>query len=86
MSKPKKARTVILTASIAMITATGAWYGAGLKTRQELKKVCSLGINGLLVFYSYFIDMNLMYNRTSEQREKLHQLKSLRIWKNLEVA
>ena len=34
-----KARTVILTCTIAAITATGALYGAGLKTRQELNKV-----------------------------------------------
>ncbi|MCJ1283176.1 hypothetical protein MMC26_002503 [Xylographa opegraphella] len=33
-----KARRVILTVSIAAITATGAWYGAGLKTHRERKK------------------------------------------------
>lgn len=32
-----KPRTVILTCSVAAITATGVWYGAGLKTRQEYK-------------------------------------------------
>ncbi|EMC94554.1 hypothetical protein BAUCODRAFT_551842 [Baudoinia panamericana UAMH 10762] len=30
-----KVRTYILTGCVAAITATGAWYGAGLKTRQE---------------------------------------------------
>ncbi|KAF2479646.1 hypothetical protein BDY17DRAFT_327593 [Neohortaea acidophila] len=37
MSSPaaQTARRYILTASVAAITATGAWYGAGLKTRQE---------------------------------------------------
>ena len=32
-------RRVILTGSIAAISATGAWYGAGLKTQQEHKEV-----------------------------------------------
>ena len=34
-----KIRPYILTASVAAITATGAWYGAGLKARQEFKQV-----------------------------------------------
>ncbi|CAK3898386.1 hypothetical protein DOTSEDRAFT_18949 [Lecanosticta acicola] len=33
-----KIRTYVLTGSVAAITATGAWYGAGLKTRQEFKQ------------------------------------------------
>ncbi|MCJ1291952.1 hypothetical protein MMC34_003502 [Xylographa carneopallida] len=33
-----KARRVVLTASVAAITATGAWYGAGLKAHQERKQ------------------------------------------------
>lgn len=39
MSTPNRTRTVVLTCSIAAITATGALYGAGLKTRQEYKRV-----------------------------------------------
>lgn len=38
MSLPTKYRTVILTGSVAAVTATGAWYGAGLKTSQDAKK------------------------------------------------
>ena len=34
-----KTRTVVLACSIAAITATGAWYGAGLKTRQDYQRV-----------------------------------------------
>ncbi|KZF20941.1 hypothetical protein L228DRAFT_270201 [Xylona heveae TC161] len=30
-----KLRRLVLTGSVAAITATGAWYGAGIKTRQE---------------------------------------------------
>lgn len=45
MAIPNNNRTVILTCSIAAITATGAWYGAGLKTRQEFKRV-SLSCDG----------------------------------------
>lgn len=29
-----------MTISVAAVTATGAWYGAGLKTRQEFREVC----------------------------------------------
>ncbi|KAI6788772.1 hypothetical protein KC325_g8994 [Hortaea werneckii] len=35
MASSNPVRTWILTGSVAAITATGAWYGAGLKTRQE---------------------------------------------------
>jgi hypothetical protein len=41
MSGPSTAsvRRVVLTGSIAAITAVGTWYGAGLKTEQERKQV-----------------------------------------------
>ncbi|KAM0709417.1 hypothetical protein Q7P35_003455 [Cladosporium inversicolor] len=37
MSGPSTAsvRRVVLTGAVAAITATGTWYGAGLKTQQE---------------------------------------------------
>ncbi|KAF1348656.1 hypothetical protein BDV97DRAFT_297140 [Delphinella strobiligena] len=31
-------RRWVMTGSVAAITATGAWYGAGLKTQQEFKQ------------------------------------------------
>ena len=39
MSKASKPRTIILTVGVAATAVTGAWYGAGLKTRQDIKKV-----------------------------------------------
>lgn len=39
MSQQQKIRRIIMTVSVAAITATGAWYGAGLKTKQEIKRV-----------------------------------------------
>lgn len=39
MSQQQKIRRIIMTVSVTAITATGAWYGAGLKTRQEIKHV-----------------------------------------------
>lgn len=39
MATSNPVRTYILTGSVAAITATGAWYGAGLKTRQEHSQV-----------------------------------------------
>ncbi len=34
-------RTYAITGAVASITAVGAWYGAGLKARQEYKQVDS---------------------------------------------
>jgi hypothetical protein len=39
MVSPQAVRRVIMTASITIITASGAIYGAGLKSDQELKQV-----------------------------------------------
>lgn len=39
MSKAPNARAVILTAGVAATAVTGAWYGAGLKTKKEIKQV-----------------------------------------------
>ena len=43
MSSPsfQKVRLYVVTASVTAITVTGAWYGAGLKMRQEYKQVQS---------------------------------------------
>ncbi|THY56723.1 hypothetical protein D6C97_05000 [Aureobasidium pullulans] len=40
MSTPQFAtfRRFVLTGSIAAVTATGAWYGAGLKMKQDIKQ------------------------------------------------
>ena len=32
-------RTYVITGAVAAITAVGAWYGAGLKTRQDYGQV-----------------------------------------------
>ena len=39
MSTTSKARPIILTAGVTATAVTGAWYGAGLKTKQDIKKV-----------------------------------------------
>ena len=39
MSKTSKARPIILTAGVTATAITGAWYGAGLKIKQDVKKV-----------------------------------------------
>lgn len=39
MATRKHIRTSILTISSIAITVTGAWYGLGLKTQQEIKEV-----------------------------------------------
>jgi len=39
MSQQQKIRRIVLTASVAAITATGAWYGAGLRIKDEAKTI-----------------------------------------------
>jgi hypothetical protein len=39
MAQQQKIRRFVMTGAVFAITATGAWYGAGLKTQQEFKKV-----------------------------------------------
>jgi hypothetical protein len=47
MSGPQFAnfRRFVLTGSIAAVTATGAWYGAGLKMKQDIKQVYILSLS-----------------------------------------
>lgn len=40
-AQQQKIRRIVWTGAIAAVTATGAWYGAGLKTRSEIKQVWS---------------------------------------------
>ncbi|KAH6710917.1 hypothetical protein DL95DRAFT_452446 [Leptodontidium sp. 2 PMI_412] len=37
-AQQQKIRRIVWTGAIASVTATGAWYGAGLKTRSEVKQ------------------------------------------------
>ena len=47
MSGPStaKVRRIVLTGAVAAITATGTWYGAGLKTQQERKQVSDIAFD-----------------------------------------
>jgi hypothetical protein len=40
----QQTRRIVWTGAIAAITATGAWYGAGLKIKREHKQVRSSSI------------------------------------------
>lgn len=50
-AQQQKIRRIVWTGAIASVTATGAWYGAGLKTKSELKQV----IPSFLFQCPYFI-------------------------------
>jgi hypothetical protein len=39
MFQRQKIRRILWALSITAVTATGAWYGAGLKMQQEVKEV-----------------------------------------------
>ncbi len=45
MSQGSKARPIIMAASTAALAVTGAWYGAGLKEKQEIKQVLLLSFH-----------------------------------------
>jgi hypothetical protein len=49
MSGPSttKIRRIVLTGAVAAITATGTWYGAGLKTQKERNQVSSTAFDNL---------------------------------------
>jgi len=40
IAQQQKIRRIVMTGAIAAITATGAWYGATLKTDRDYIKVC----------------------------------------------
>jgi hypothetical protein len=50
-AQQQKIRRVVWTAAIASVTATGAWYGAGLKTKSELKQVCLSFLSRVAIFH-----------------------------------
>ena len=73
MSTPQFAtfRRFVLTGSIAAVTATGAWYGAGLKMKQDIKQVCSylcLCLSPLL--YSFHIVIMLYMLIPTQEKQK----------------
>ena len=53
MSNAPKARTIILTVGVTATTITGAWYGAGLKTKQDIKKVRKISHSALTNLSSF---------------------------------
>lgn len=61
-----KVRLYALTGAVAAITATGAWYGAGLNMRQELKEVCHLSPSQSIM-YTY-LPINHMCVHTGKSK------------------
>ena len=49
MSKPSKVRSMILAVGITAITITGSFYGAGLKTETDVKKVRDIFSQSFLI-------------------------------------
>lgn len=86
MSQQQTIRRVVWTGAIAATTAVGAWYGAGLKTQQEMKKVsftilryfCVLGDVVILVLMD-------VWCRKSTRDTKPRQPRKLLTWKRAVV-
>jgi hypothetical protein len=69
-------RRFVWTGAIASVTATGAWYGAGLKTQKEIKEVNPLSCSQLLDtnIYAQVIEKR----REATPEEKIAQLEEQR--------
>lgn len=46
----QKIRRIVWTGAIASVTATGAWYGAGLRIQSDVKTVKPLHLNPRLAW------------------------------------
>jgi len=72
-----KVRRIVLTGAVAAITATGTWYGAGLKTQQERKQVSGIAF----VELSEHILITLKDNKATLEAaatDQLAQMEALR--------
>ena len=79
MSIPGNARTLILTCSVAAITATGAWYGAGLKGGQQAKEVCrKLPFSKPYLVADHCLPQTVKKAREATVEEKLARLQESR--------
>jgi hypothetical protein len=81
MSGPSTAsiRRIVLTGSIAAITATGTWYGAGLKTQQERNQVKH-------DFFLHCTNLELIPHRTNKQPWNQPLQISLHRWRPCAVS
>jgi hypothetical protein len=79
MSGPSTAsiRRIVLTGSIAAITATGTWYGAGLKTQQERNQVRHCGLLALYKHLAY-VKQDKQATLESAASDQLAQMEALR--------
>lgn len=71
-----KVRIYALTGAVAAITATGAWYGAGLNMRQEYSRVHGPPALPLTSYLHLLQERTKAYEATTE--EKLAQLQAMR--------
>ena len=62
----QRMRRVLWAVSIAAVTATGAWYGAGLKTAQEIHQV-SLPSYALSFIILYLFHVSSITQRCAKE-------------------
>jgi hypothetical protein len=92
MSIPQFAnfRRFVLTGSIAGVTATGAWYGAGLKMKQDIKQVFAppppypFCYSSISISSSCISQTNLFFlplHRKNKKQQKPHHSNKSPNWK-----
>ncbi|CAC9889934.1 unnamed protein product, partial [Aureobasidium pullulans] len=80
MSTPQFAtfRRFVLTGSIAAVTATGAWYGAGLKMKQDIKQITELETyRANLMQKKIMLDKKIDELEMKKRKEERRRLKAL---------
>ncbi|KAK5019972.1 hypothetical protein LTR60_000961, partial [Cryomyces antarcticus] len=80
MSAPQQQaiRRWIITGAVAGVTATGAWYGAGLKTRQEFTQVRTLILAPTTVADALLYHQEKRVRTEATPAEKIAQLENAR--------
>jgi hypothetical protein len=90
MSGPQFAnfRRFVLTGSIAAVTATGAWYGAGLKMKQDIKQVyltlhlsLSTHLSALFAIPLSVTNLSFVMYRRNKKQQSQHHSNKLPNWK-----
>ena len=76
-SSTVKVRRIVLTGAVAAITATGTWYGAGLKTQQERNQVSSI-VSDELSEHLFIIKKDKKATIEAAPTDQLSQMEALR--------
>lgn len=77
LAQKQKIRRIVWTGAIASVTATGVWYGAGLKIQREQKQVSIPSLFAYLINISLTsIGRSLKKDVKQQQQRRLQNLRN----------